>query len=204
MIKKENIVITEKPDWVSWDDIHEVLMAAHAENREKGIVMSFPLLPGEAIKEKIGNEGKMLVALDNDKLVGTAALIHKQTSFWFGKHQFGYCCFDSVIPEYNGLGVYKQLCVEREKMVRKMGIELMLLDTHERNKRAILIDKKSGYKKISLKFYKDHYSVVMVKWLNECPYSDFQCNIHFLYRKCVVKLKVAIIRIKQTLSKMGK
>lgn len=184
-----DICIVEKPDWVSWDDIHEVLWKAHAENRSNGMKMSYPSLPGSAIREKIGENGKILVALDNDRLVGTAALKTKQTTLWFGQHQFGYCCFDSVLPEYNGIGIYKRLCEEREKMVRNMGLEMMLFDTHERNERVMSVNEKSGYKKVDLKFYKDHYNVVMVKWLNGCPYSDFQCNSHFMYRKFVVKLK---------------
>lgn len=186
-MKSSEIQIVEKPEWVSWEDIHDVLWQAHAENRKNGILMSYPTLPEDVIKEKIG-DGKLLVALDNDRLVGTAALKTKQTTLWFGQHQFGYCCFASVLPEYNGLGIYKRMCEEREKMARNMGIELMLFDTHERNERVISINQMSGYKKVDMRFYKDHYNVVMVKWLNGCPYSDYQCKIRFMLRK--IRLKV--------------
>lgn len=32
----EEIIIQEKPDWVEWDDIHDILYNAHKENRDKG------------------------------------------------------------------------------------------------------------------------------------------------------------------------
>ena len=79
----EDIQIIEKPDWVSWDDIHELLVEAHAVNRARGISMRKPSLPGEEIKKEIGSDGIMLVALDGVKLVGTAALLTKQKHSWF-------------------------------------------------------------------------------------------------------------------------
>ena len=32
----------EKPDWVSWETIHDVLWEAHAENRKNGVFMRYP------------------------------------------------------------------------------------------------------------------------------------------------------------------
>ncbi len=61
----------EKPEWVSWDEIHEVLWKAHEKNREKGIIMASPSLSCEEIKNKIGNKGKMFLAIVGDKVVGT-------------------------------------------------------------------------------------------------------------------------------------
>ena len=59
---KENILMQEKPEWVSWDEIHDVLWKAHAVNREHGMNMAFPALPGDKIREKIEGHGKMFVA----------------------------------------------------------------------------------------------------------------------------------------------
>lgn len=46
------IEIVEKPEWVSWDDIHDVVWKAHENNRKKGVIMSYPSLPGEKNKGK--------------------------------------------------------------------------------------------------------------------------------------------------------
>ena len=34
-----DIKIMQKPDWVSWDDIHELLLEAHKKNIKNGIVL---------------------------------------------------------------------------------------------------------------------------------------------------------------------
>ena len=47
-----SIQIIEKPDWVSWDEIHEVLWKAHENNRENGVFMSYPSLTGDEIKKE--------------------------------------------------------------------------------------------------------------------------------------------------------
>ena len=54
------IQIIEKPDWLSWDEIHDVLWKAHEQNRNNCINMSFPALSGEKIRERIEGKGKLL------------------------------------------------------------------------------------------------------------------------------------------------
>ena len=46
----EEIRIMEKPDYVSWDEIHDVLWAAHKENRDAGMHMKYPGLPGDQLE----------------------------------------------------------------------------------------------------------------------------------------------------------
>ena len=55
---ENSIQIIEKPDWVSWDEIREVLWESHAENREQGIVNTYPLLPGDELRRFVGEKGK--------------------------------------------------------------------------------------------------------------------------------------------------
>ena len=69
------IQIMEKPDWVSWETIHDVLWEAHAENRKNGVFMRYPSLSGEEIKRRIDDNGKMFVAIEDGKVIGSAALV---------------------------------------------------------------------------------------------------------------------------------
>lgn len=186
-----DIQIIEKPDWVTWDEIHDVLWMAHAENRNNGVVMRYPSLSGEEIRQKIEGNGKMLVAMDGNKVIGTAAIIVKAYHLWCGKGDYAYCCFASILPEYNGKGIYKALDLKREEFALSMQLTRMLGDTHENNKHRLDIAKKAGYKFIDYKYYRDHYNIVMVKWLHGCPYSEFRCKIEFLKRKLKVKIKQA-------------
>lgn len=194
---RDEIQIIEKPDWISWDVIHEVLWVSHANNRERGMNMAFSTFSGEKIKEIIDGHGKMLVALCDDKVVGTAAIKIKNSNLWCGKGDYAHCCFASVLPEFNGMGIYGRLCKEREIIALEMGLERMVFDTHECNKRIIDINKRNDYKLISMTVWKDHYNVVMVKWLNGCPYSDWYIKWQFMIRKYYIKLRYKPGKIKR-------
>lgn len=186
----KSIRIQIKPDSVSWDDIHDVIWKSHEENRKNGIFMRYPSLPGSEIEKKLGGEGKMLVALTKEgKLVGTAAMMPKKAKFWFGEHVFAYCCFASILSEYNGRGIYKEMCRLQEEMARGAGLNMMMFDTHEKNYRNLCHSRKAGYKSVGLKFYRDHYNVIMVKWLDGCPYSSFRCSLNYHLRRLMVKIR---------------
>ena len=109
------VQVIEKPDWVSWDEIHEVIWKAHESNRQNGINMRFPTLLGEEIRKRVEGNGKMFVALDGKKVVGTAAIRRKNLDLWCGKGEYAYLCFASVLPEYSRQGIYKQLYIYRER-----------------------------------------------------------------------------------------
>ena len=179
---ESNIQIVEKPDWVSWDDIHQVLLAAHAENRRKGIVMHFSAVPGEEIRKKIEEgHGTMFVAMDNDKVIATAAVRERKTNLWCGNGLYAYLCFAAILPEYQGHGIYKKLYIYREREARKMGLDRILFDTHERNMRMLSINKKNGFRLV--RYFqassRDHNNVYMVKWLDGCPFSKLHCWLKF-------------------------
>lgn len=183
------IKIIQKPDWISWDDIHSLLWAAHSVNREKGILMKFPSLPGEEIRKRVEGNGKMFCAIKEGKLVGTGAVIKKKSKLWFDKStsDYLYFCFAGVLPEYKGQGIYKMLNSSRLK--ESNGFDRVMFDTHEDNKRLIDINKKNGFVPVEYRFYNNHFNVVMVKWLNGCPYSILRCKYEFFKIKFFVKLK---------------
>lgn len=176
-----SIQIIEKPDWVSWDDIKQCLYEAHAVNREKGINMAHYQWPAEKIKQSLGENGFMLVAMDGDKLVGTAGIGEKFGNKWYVKGRYAYECYAGVLPEYAGIGIYKMLEIKRESKVREDGYDVLIGDTHSKNAHRIDIALKNGFRLV--RFFraasKDHYSVVIAKWLNGCPYSSIYCWMRF-------------------------
>lgn len=183
------VQIIEKPDWVTWDEIHEVIWKSHEANRQRGINMRFPSLSGEEIKKRVedGN-GKMFIAVDGNKVVGTAAVKRKKANLWCGKGDYAYLCFASVLPEYSGQGIYKQLYIYREREIIKNGLTRVMFDTHEKNTRVADINLKHGYKKVSYKRYDDHYNIIFVKWLDGCPYSDFRCSYEYFIQQMKAKI----------------
>ena len=183
------IQIVEKSEWMSWDDIHEVLVSAHAQNRANGINMRKPTLPGEEIAKEIGNEGKMFVAMDGEHVVGTLALIRKNGKSWYNNGEYGYLCYGAVLPEYGGKGIYRSLYQLAETTAKQLGLKVLTRDTNERNARMLKITKQEGYHFVAYKACSDHFNIVRAKWLGPCPYPLWYIKIRFVISKIRTKFR---------------
>lgn len=112
---ESGIVIMEKPESVSWDEIHELIDAAHSTNRAAGINMVNSAMTGEQLRKRIGS-GKCFVAYVDGVLAGTCSLEIREVSSWYSKHsKVGHLIFAGVRPEFRGLGVYAALSRYREQ-----------------------------------------------------------------------------------------
>ena len=191
----KEIIIREKPDWVSWEDIKKCLYDSHAINRAAGINMTHYQWSNEKIRDFIGTNGVTLVALYNEKVVGTASIKEQTLSRWYVKGLCGYSCFAAVLPEYSGLGIYKQLDLKREEIAKERKYKVLYGDTHAKNKHRIEIAKKSKYKLVRyfISGNKDHYCVEIAKWLEGCPYSDFYCSYKFHVSKFKTLLRTKLL-----------
>lgn len=198
------IQVIEKPEWVSWDEIHEVLWKAHEQNRKKGIIMSYPSLSGEEIRNKIGDKGKMFVAIEDDKVIGTLALIKKVGKQWYNTGQYGYLCFGAVLPECSGKGVYRSLYQLAETTAKQMGLLILTRDTNENNARMLKITKQEGYHFVECKAWKDHFNIVRAKWLDKCPYPTWYIKTRFLLSKMIIKLRYRMDPLKGKVKRFGK
>ena len=198
-----DINIIEKPDWVSWDEIHEVLWKAHEKNRENGVIMSYPSLTGEEIKKRIENNGKMYVAIDGQNVIGTLALIIKKGNKWYNKGSYGYLCFGAVLPNYSGKGIYRSLYKVAETTAINMGIFVITRDTNEKNARMLKISKQEGYHFVECKAYKDHFNIVRAKWLDGCPYSSWYIKMRFLLSKFKQKTRYKMVPGKGRVKRFG-
>lgn len=187
-----DIQIIEKPDWVSWDDIKQCLVDSHATNRAQGINMAHYQWPVEKIREYIGPNGVILVALDGSKVVGTAVISEKEGKAWYAKGRYAYMCFASVLPQYRGQGIYGRLAQLREKIANEQGYRVWVLDTHEKNKSLQRIVKANGYHLVGYfrTMNKDHFNVVMAKWPDGCPNSKCYCKLRFCYAWLCTHMRV--------------
>lgn len=191
---ENSIQIVEKPDWVSWEAIKECLEHAHEANRSKGINVLHFKWQADELKEALGEDGVMFVALDGQKVVGTAAIIVKEGHTWYTPGRYGYLGFSCVLPDYNGMGIYKQLTLKREEFAREKGLAALCLFTHENNTRVQQIALKNGYQYVRyfLMSNREHFDVVMVRWLDGCPFSEAYCRRRFKMSKIKAHLmKVA-------------
>lgn len=197
-----NIQIVEKPDWVSWEDIKQCLEYAHSVNRAKGINMTHYKWPVEKIRDYIGPNGVMLVALDGEKVVGTAAIAEIYRDTWYVKGRCAYKCFGGILPEYSGQGIFKNMDRIRDELCLSHNYSVSVFDTHVNNNRRIRIAKAIGYRKVG--YFRvsnnDHFNVVMAKWLTGCPYSKVYCNFRFYLSWFRANLSVVYHAIKNSLT----
>lgn len=179
---ESTIRIIEKPASVSWEAIRQCLNEAHAPNRAQGIDMAHYQWSAGQMQESLGERGFMLLAMDGEKLVGTAAISDQTSSVWYAGGRFGYLCFGGVIPAYAGRGVFRMLEEKREALAKERGFAVLVGDTHVKNKRRQSIARKNGYRIVRYFRAKsgDHFCVVIVKWLNGCPYSSLYCRWKYL------------------------
>lgn len=170
----EDIKVMEKPDWISWDDIHELLLSAHKKNIVKGMTMKIPHLPPDDLKKIIGESGRCYVALANNKLIGTTSVRFYEGVSWYDRGLLvAHSMLSAILPKYQGIGIREDLNQLRDTYIREMGAQLIHADTAENNEIVRKNAKRNGF--VDVAYYapqSDHYSVVFVKWLNGCPYSD--------------------------------
>lgn len=192
-----SVQIVEKPDWVTWDDIHTLLMKAHRQNMAHGMTMRTATLSGVELEKWLGN-GQCYVALaDNEKLVGTGSVKIKATRLWFTKEQSAKLMLGAVLPEYQGQGVYRLLLQKRIAYACEHQVGVVIMDTAEHNTGVQAIMLKNGFRYVSYftTMYSKHNSVMMAKWIGDCPYSKWYCKLRYCQKKMMRKLTSLIERI---------
>ena len=193
-----DIKILEKPDWITYEDIHELLYAAHASNREKGFNVNTATMSGKELETHLGKTGKCFVALDGDKLVGTASYRILNRNYWCAQGDVVDRILVGVLPEYKGQHISSMLFKKVLDEAKANGYKYIESRTAENNEIVQIINKKDGYRYIDFVSTKaDHYTVVMLQWLEECPYSIKQTDRYFKIKRFLVKLRYKPGRIKR-------
>lgn len=178
-----------KPDWVSWEQIKECMFKAHEPNRKKGIVMQNQFMTIEEF-EKYYKDAICVVAIKDKTVIGTSSYkIIKRNNWWANNKPVAYEFGDAIIPEYRGTDVYFDLLAFRAKHIADAGIRILQFDTAENNQLVQKLSIKKGAKRVKLYASKKtwYYSVMMVKWLDGCPHSDWYCNFRFNLSCFIVK-----------------
>lgn len=201
-IKDSNIQIIEKPDWVSWDEIREVLWVSHAENREQGIVNTYPLLPGDELRRFVGEKGKMFVALDRKKVVATGAVLIINNRRWYSNGDYAYVCLGAILPEYRNRRIYftfKKIAEDYSKTFSS----ILVTEMHKDNKAIQKLRLREGFQYVAYKVCKDHCNVVMAKWFNECPYPLWYIKFRFQLSKLYLKTRYKMVPVKGRVKRFG-
>ena len=196
MAQDTKITVIEKPEEISFDQIHEVLWAANQRNRDDGFYLSTASMPGEKLKERIGDDGKCFVALaataeEDPEIVGTISVRFFNSRRWYAKGRIADYMLAGVIPSWQGKHINSMLAEKVFEAAREAGCKVIELDTAVTNKHAIAVYKHQGFRLVSFKANPggDHYSVIMARWLDKCPYSQARCRLRYMLKKCMITLR---------------
>lgn len=196
----DEIRIVPKPDNISYDDIHELLVEAHKKNYKNGIVLRYSQMSGDEIMKILGDEGQSWVALDGDKLVGTTSVTFFQGKNWWNKgKKVAHGCFTGILNQYQGLGIMEELNQKKYDYIIEHGVDMTEGDTAETNHTVIKVFGKEGFKVVSYFAAKNnHYSVRIVKWINGCPFSDKFINRRFKIARFLTRLQYKPGRVERS------
>lgn len=179
------VIIIERPCSIGWEDIRQTLLDAHRKNLENGLVVRSTTLDADQLREQVA-DGKCYVALDGEKLVGIAAVRIKTCDQWYCHGKVAHFMLDSVLPDYQGMGIYSRLQEFRYAYVEAHGINVITTNTATRNERMINMLPQLGFHRGRLFKVADtnHFSITWVKWLSNEP-NGYQR--WFQYERTAVK-----------------
>lgn len=185
------IKVIQKPKEVPYTVIHDVLWAAHEENRKNGLYIKSADFSPEEIEQHIGKDGVCFVALDDDdRVVGTSSVRAVTRKKWYARGRVFVDVLDGVLPKYQGQHIKSMLDQAIEEYARSQGIKVIEFRTAEANTARQQIGLHEGYRMVDFFAGRglDHYTVVMVKHLKGWRLPKPLTDILFAAKKASVKL----------------
>lgn len=185
-----DIIIIQKSDEVSWEDLAELQHRAHEANISAGVHMSIANCTAEELRKEV-KDGITLLARDaNDHLIGMISVRFRIVKRWWHHGEGAYLCCLAVAPGYQNSGVYKALNGKVEEIIVERGSEVAYLNTHIGNKVARHAYEKNGYQNVRFSpgGGPGYYSVEMAKWFGEHRKSKVVCKLMYLASEVIVRI----------------
>ncbi len=176
-----DIIITEKPESVSYDELCALLDRIH---EGEDIEFNTSGMKGAEFEEKL-NGGICFTALAGDgRPVGLIAVCRESCNAWYFKGEVGRIRNVGVLPEYRGQGIGRRLVRKAEDWTRDQGIGAVMLSTSEYNVKAISLYRRSGFVFVDCRKFKslDHCSVFGMKWAERPPKPMLYLKLRYLLR----------------------
>src|SRR5690554_4764282 len=145
------VKIIPKPENISWEEITELLNIAFQQRVEQGLNYLAATQGVEVTKRRVAG-GICLVALINNKLVGTATLHIVKTENnrkkWFYESSYGYLSQLAVHPKYKSKGIGGKLQKERIRLCYENKVDAILGDTSVHAKDLLEWHRRMGAQKV--------------------------------------------------------
>lgn len=196
-----NIQIIQQPEWISDDEIADVLHDAHQTTLAAGMHYTVLNQNGEDIRNRLGTDGCFFVALlDGKDLVGVSGVsFYEKSNAWYAKGKpYAEVKLEGVKNAYKGMGINGML---HRKIYDYAFTRVDVLMTHTalQNRLVIRNDLNREWKKVDFNSWRmtNYYSVIMAKWKNGCPYSKLHCTIRYYIKKAYTCFRYKPGRIKR-------
>jgi ribosomal protein S18 acetylase RimI-like enzyme len=180
-LQKKNIIndikIIDKPDYISWDEITELLHNSYQEREESGLHFAASKSTSEINAKKL-EYGRCFVALDGDKIVGMIYLLTPPWPFsinkngkkkWYCDNNGGVLNNLAVRSDYKGKGIGKKLLNHSIKAAKDMQLISLILDTSCELKGLNKFYDNMGFKKVDFISWEttNYYSIVRKLFLSK-------------------------------------
>lgn len=181
------IVLLEKLPDMTYSDISHILQESHSKAKsDSGIEMSTNGVTPFQIQEKVEkNNGKVFVAMEDGVPVATVTLLQRHINTWYAKGVVGKTCFIATLPTYQRRGYSAELINRATEHARQNGFVAMNVVLAANNIPSLRLQQKLGY--VAHTFCKypnlNHFSIQMVKYLEEPQVSLVMLKFHFLLSK---------------------
>lgn len=195
----EEIKVIPKPDWVSWEDIHQLLLKANITNEKRGFSVAGLTCTPEELEKQMEN-GMCVVALHGDKLVGVSACSFNCVQRWYNKKEKSARKFiTGILKSYQGCGVLGEIDKVLDSYIKNSGCGFIVASTAVMNTAVRKKAQLSGYKELTYISFPDtlYYSVIFGKWLNKCPFSDRYIKFRFWLSKIYTKTRYKVGRVER-------
>lgn len=194
------IVVTEKPDCISWETIHEVLWSAHESTRKLGISYPTAEMSGDELREYLKkHNGHCLVAMDGEKVVGTMSYYVESVKSRFFKGTFLMIALVGNIPQYKGKGIFSNLYNRCYDYAKAQDLDGLTYGTAEKNHNMRKIFERKGFIPFRCHYNEDkgRYVVGGIFCFNKLPHAKWYYSFIFKLAQARTHLRHGARYLKQ-------
>jgi GNAT superfamily N-acetyltransferase len=185
-ILRDRILVIPKPEYVSWDEITQLLHIGYSERRMQGLDYSAASQSVQKTIERVSN-GVCLVALLDGKLIGTESyrmIRASELKFrrWYHDDCFFYLHSLTVLPEFKRMGIGT---IIRNKIVEEAyqkKVDSLISDTSAHAKWLISWYSRLGHKKVGQVSHPttNYFSIVMRTPICGKKYNELYRRLMYL------------------------
>ena len=160
-----DIIICEKPEWIRFEDILELLVKAHEANPD--ISFRTTNLSKEEWDRRLDTGGTVIVALSDRKLAGAITLSIEACNKWYAQCNVARCRYVAVSPDFMRRHIASDMIGACADWARNRDIPILYWTTAANNAPAINLCHRNDFVTVDYLWYsnEDHPSVALMRWL---------------------------------------